>query len=413
VGRLGLKRRFSTRRGLLVATAVTMGLSATVAPMLALAGGSSSDTSAGNGPLELSPSSGPAGSTFDARFVCDGLATVAVTTVDAPVEIVHTAANGESIGPVSFTIPVPADQPAGELKVVGVCASYGGYSGYDGYNGYNGCDGYGGYGGYEGYDGYDGYDKKCAIRTFGPAFFTVTAPPTEPTLSIDDVSVVEMDRQTVKAMFTVSLSSPATSNVRVHYETADGSANDGKPAAEDKDYTRRTGSVLLPSGTTSKTIEIPVVGDTLDEGDETFTVVLRDANEAPIGDATGQATIVDNDDPVMISVGDAQVVEGNTGNRSMTVTLTLSRVSDARVRVKYQTVDGTATDGKPKPEDKDYAEKSGAISFDPGTTQTVVTLSVSGDTNVEGPQAFTVVLSDPTAGAIADGSATVTITDND
>ena len=74
----------------------------------------------------------------------------------------------------------------------------------------------------------------------------------------------------VAAVFTVSLSQPVDAEpVSVSYSTSDGSA-----AASQPDYRARSGSVSFAAGETVQTISIPVVGDTVDEWDETF---LRDA----------------------------------------------------------------------------------------------------------------------------------------
>ena len=54
-----------------------------------------------------------------------------------------------------------------------------------------------------------------------------------------------------------------------------------------------------------------VLGDTLDEPDETFNVDLT--NAAKITDAQGVGTILDNDAAAVLSIGNASVTEGNPG----------------------------------------------------------------------------------------------------
>ena len=46
---------------------------------------------------------------------------------------------------------------------------------------------------------------------------------------------------------------------------------------------------------TSKTISIPVLDDALSEGTEAFTVVLSNNVNAAIGDGSGTATIMDDE----------------------------------------------------------------------------------------------------------------------
>ena len=73
---------------------------------------------------------------------------------------------------------------------------------------------------------------------------------------------------TVGTSFAVTLSPPAGAPVTVQYATADGTATAGV------DYTATAGTLTFATGSTSRLITVPVIGDTLDEADETFTVSL-------------------------------------------------------------------------------------------------------------------------------------------
>jgi hypothetical protein len=123
----------------------------------------------------------------------------------------------------------------------------------------------------------------------GSVVQTVDAPPS---ISINDVSVVEGNSGTTNAVFTVSLSAPThTATVQVSYATADGTAS------SPSDYAARSGVLSFAPGTTTQTVSVPVNGDNLIEPDETFTVNLSAAVNASIGDGQGVGTIV-NDDTV-------------------------------------------------------------------------------------------------------------------
>lgn len=127
---------------------------------------------------------------------------------------------------------------------------------------------------------------------------TVTAEggaPSEPSLSIDDVTLKpEGDSGTTNAVFTVSLSAVSSSDVTVDFATADGTATEGD------DYTATNGSLTIPAGATSANIEVPVLGDTLEEGNETFVVTLSNPANAAIADGEGTATIIDDDGPPLL-----------------------------------------------------------------------------------------------------------------
>ena len=143
-----------------------------------------------------------------------------------------------------------------------------------------------------------------------------------PTISIDSPSVTEGDSGSANLTFTVILS--AASGQRVTVDWAEGT---GGTATSGTDYTAITGGTLtFAAGTTSQDITVSVIGDTLDEADETVAVTLSNAANATIGTATGTGTITDNDDAptVTLSVADDSISE-NGG--STTVSAALSHAS--------------------------------------------------------------------------------------
>ncbi len=66
----------------------------------------------------------------------------------------------------------------------------------------------------------------------------------------------------------------------------------------ENDYGSTSGTLIIPAGSTSATIQIIVYGDNIQEEDEQFLVQLSSPVNAEIADATGVGTIIDNDDPV-------------------------------------------------------------------------------------------------------------------
>ena len=61
------------------------------------------------------------------------------------------------------------------------------------------------------------------------------------------------------------------------------------------DYATTSGTLSFPIGTTTRTITVPVVGDLLDEANETFLVRLSNPAGALIGDGQATGTIADDD----------------------------------------------------------------------------------------------------------------------
>ena len=109
-------------------------------------------------------------------------------------------------------------------------------------------------------------------------------------VAIGDVSVHEGDSGTRKALFTVSLSAPATSTVKVNFATANGTA------AKAVDYTKTSGTLTFPAGVTFLKVPVVVLPDDLAEGSETFAVTLSGASGATITRAAGLGAIIDDDD---------------------------------------------------------------------------------------------------------------------
>ena len=108
-----------------------------------------------------------------------------------------------------------------------------------------------------------------------------------------------------------------------------------------------------------------------------------------------------------VSIGDATVVEGNTGTTSASFDVTLSAASSSTVSVNYATANGTATAGS------DYAAASGLVTFPAGVTRQTVTIAISGDTAVEPAETFTVNLTGPSNAGIGDGQGQGTIANDD
>ncbi|HEV2778292.1 MAG TPA: Calx-beta domain-containing protein [Actinophytocola sp.] len=225
-------------------------------------------------------------------------------------------------------------------------------------------------------------------------------------LSIGDVSVIEGDSGTTEATFTVTRAGAATGPITVDYATADGTA------AAPGDYTAVAGRLDFAPDQTSRPVVVPIVGDTLAEGDESFTVRLTNAVGAEIADGQGVGVILDDGDPgdpdPQLSIGDTTVTEGDSGAMSATFTISLSRAPAAgEVSVRWATGDGTAT------APADYAAGTGVETFAAGQLSRQVTVPVVGDTAVEGDETFTVTLSDAAGAEIADGQGVGTIVDDD
>ncbi|MEA3008532.1 MAG: uncharacterized protein QOJ91_224 [Sphingomonadales bacterium] len=136
--------------------------------------------------------------------------------------------------------------------------------------------------------------------------------PPVPIASVGDASITEGDSGVSYVSFTISLSFAPTDTVTVDYATADGSAVAGS------DYLAISGQVSFAAGETSKTVSVPVIGDTRPEGAEAFTLALSNPSGATLGDSSGTAAITDNDGTAYYSLASGTFAQNWTDTSQIT-----------------------------------------------------------------------------------------------
>ena len=104
-----------------------------------------------------------------------------------------------------------------------------------------------------------------------------------PAISVSDATVQEAEGAVL--VFTATLSHASSRTVTVDYATSDGTAVAGS------DYTAASGALTFNAGDTSQTVEITVLTDSEDEGQETLTLTLSNPSQATLDDATGAGAI--------------------------------------------------------------------------------------------------------------------------
>ena len=108
-------------------------------------------------------------------------------------------------------------------------------------------------------------------------------------IAVADAHVEEDDGAVL--VFAVTLSRAASRALTVDYATSDGSAQAGV------DYTAASGTLRFGAGESSKTIEVGVLDDAHDEGEETLTLALSNASGGLLTDGEATGTI-ENRDPL-------------------------------------------------------------------------------------------------------------------
>ena len=225
-------------------------------------------------------------------------------------------------------------------------------------------------------------------------------------LAINDVSVAEGNTGATDLTFTVTRSGGSAGAV-----TADWALNFGTADAADLVTSTLNGTISFADGQTTATVTIQVAGDTVFEGNETFTIDLSNATGgATITDASGTGTIT-NDDAApagTLNINDVSIVEGNAGTTNMVFTVTRADGSAGAVSATWTIANATTNAA-------DFSGAlTGTISFADGETSATITVAVAGDTAFEANETFTVTLTAPTGGvAIGDASGAGTITNDD
>jgi large repetitive protein len=234
----------------------------------------------------------------------------------------------------------------------------------------------------------------------GVARGTITDDDVKPTVSIADASMVEGNSGTAPMTFTVSLSVAIDQPVAVNYTTVPGTASD--PA----DFATTTGTLTFAPGQTTRTVDVQVRGDAIDELNETFSLTLSNPQNGTLGDAVGLGTILD-DDTATISIDDVALTEGDVSPLNATFTVSLSTPSSRTVTVSLATANGSAVAGV------DYTPLTATVTFASGQTSQTRSVQVLADLLDEADETFFVNLSAPTQATISDPQGIGTIVDND
>ena len=222
-----------------------------------------------------------------------------------------------------------------------------------------------------------------------------------PSVSISDAEVVEGDSGGTIAFITLTLSNPSTVPIAVDYVTVGGTATIFD------DFAASNGAWIFNPGETVITRTPLIIGDTIYEADETFFIELLGADFATIADGHGVVTILNDDPPPALTIGDRTIAEGDSGTTVAVFEVSLSNASAFETTVAFATADGTALAGS------DYDAATGTLTFAPGETSKQVLVTVKGDVLDEADETFNVTLFNATNASIADAQGLGTILDDD
>ncbi len=215
---------------------------------------------------------------------------------------------------------------------------------------------------------------------------------------------------------TVTRAGQTGGNATVSWAAANGSASAGSDYGSNGNPSPPGGSLTFTAGITSRTFSIPILPDTLYEGNETFTVTLSNPSGATLGlNPTITVTLRDDEAGVQFDQAAYVVAEGTAS-----AALRINRVGPtptATQSVRWTAVNGEAVAGQDYGSNGSAAAPTGTVSWAAGDTATFKTISIPilNDSTPEGDESFTINLSNYVGGLAAGSpaSTTVTIWDND
>ena len=246
-------------------------------------------------------------------------------------------------------------------------------------------------------------DDGTAETVESAATAVVEAAPVLPALSIADASVDEGDTGSTTLDFTVTLDSAATATVTVDWATSDGTATAGT------DYTAGNGTLTFSTGDSSETVSVTVLGDEVDEPNETFTVTLSGESGATLGDDTATGTITDDDaTPTVTLVLTPDTITEAAGQSTVTATLDHSSSESTTVTVTAAPV-SPAVAG-------DYTLSGSRLTIAAGETTSTGTVTITAvDNTVDAPHKTVTVSATATntQGITAPQDVTLTVTDDE
>jgi CSLREA domain-containing protein len=198
----------------------------------------------------------------------------------------------------------------------------------------------------------------------------------------------------------------------VSFTTSNGSAVGGVFCTPGVDYIGNAGSLHFNAGVTLQQIGVLMCNDSVYEGatPENLTVTLSN----PVGDGilgspvTTTVNITEDEVQPTATIDNITQNETNAGTTTFTFTVMLSGASSTATTINYSTSDVSATGGA------DYVSAiAQSIVIPPLQTSGAIPITVTGDTDVEPDETFSVTISSPDVLIGGGGVGVGTITNDD
>ena len=175
------------------------------------------------------------------------------------------------------------------------------------------------------------------------------------------------------------------------------------------DYTPVSQTVVFSPGVSSVIVPIPINNNNIVEGNRTVPLLLTNAVGTTLVNPTNATlTIIDTVNApgqLSFSATNYTVTEGGgVGFTNAYITVVRSYGSSGSVSVQFKTADGSALSGSK------YITTNGVLSFGAGETTKSFPVQVLNTPTAEGPELFSVILTNATGGAILTSPTNATVT---
>jgi hypothetical protein len=179
----------------------------------------------------------------------------------------------------------------------------------------------------------------------------------------------------------------------------------GGTATAGSDYEPLSGTATFAAGASTADVSLLPIDDAAVEPAESVTLTLAAGQGYQAGPAISGMVSITSDDVVVapvVSIASAAIMEGNTGRRLISFTISLSAAATETVTVRWSTANGSASAGR------DYVAASGTATFKPGQRTATANVWVLGDRVKEGNETFSISLSSPSKALLSSTARTVT-----
>ena len=135
----------------------------------------------------------------------------------------------------------------------------------------------------------------------------------------------------------------------------------------------------IPGGSTSVTVAVPIINDKIAEPTETFFVNISTPINGVISDDQGVVSIIDDDSPPTVYIGDASANEGD----KLYFPVTLSNISSGDITITLGFTHVTTTNG-------DFDTTPVTVTFPAGTISATAVVQSFDDYIQEADETFIV-----------------------